>query len=87
MRINSNIPALNAFNALTSTNNNLTKTIRQISTGMRINTAADDAAGLAISETIRSQVSGLNRAMQNAQDGISLLQTAEGALGENTGFT
>ena len=82
MRINNNISALNAFNALTINNNKFTKVIRQLSTGMRINSASDDAAGLAISETIRSKVSGLNRAMQNAQDGISLLQTAEGALGE-----
>ena len=82
MRINNNIPALTAFNALTANTNSLQKVIKQVSTGLRINSAADDAAGLAISENMRAQSSGLERAMMNAQDGISLLQTAEGALGE-----
>ncbi|MBQ7217081.1 MAG: hypothetical protein IJS39_13980 [Synergistaceae bacterium] len=82
MMINTNIPALTAFNALTQNTKSLQKAIQQVSTGLRINSAADDAAGLAISETLRSQSAGLQRAMMNAQDGISLIQTAEGALGE-----
>ena len=82
MKINSNIAALTAFNSLTSANNQLQKTIKQLSTGLKINSAADDAAGLAISENMRAQSNGLERALMNAQDGISLLQTAEGALGE-----
>lgn len=80
MRINNNLSALTAYNALTTTTNNLTKTIQQLSTGLRINSAADDAAGFAISEKMRSQISGLDTARMNTQDGISLLQTAEGAL-------
>lgn len=82
MRIYHNIPALYAYNALNATNNALQKSIRTLSTGLRINSAADDAAGLAISEKMRSQINGLNMAVRNAQDGISMLQTAEGALSE-----
>ncbi len=82
MRIANNVPALNAFNALNSANNNLQKMIKQVSTGLRINSAADDAAGLAISENMRAQSTGLERAIRNAQDGISFLQTAEGALAQ-----
>jgi flagellin len=82
MRILHNIPALQSYNALTKTNNSLSKSIERLSTGLRINSAADDAAGLAISEKMRSQISGLNQATRNAQDGISMIQTAEGALGE-----
>jgi len=82
MRIANNVPALSAFNSLNSANNNLQKVIKQVSTGLRINSAADDAAGLAISENMRAQSTGLERSIKNAQDGISLLQTAEGALGE-----
>jgi flagellin len=82
MRIMSNIPALQSYNALTVTNNNLSKSIERLSTGLRINSAADDAAGLAISEKMRSQIRGLNQAVMNAQNGISMVQTAEGALGE-----
>ena len=82
MRINTNLPALAAFNSLNSTNKSLEKAIASLSTGLRINSAADDAAGFAISEKIRSQVSGLDTALRNSQDGISMLQTAEGALGE-----
>ena len=80
MRISNNLSALTAFNSLTRVNNQIDKTIQQLSTGLRINSAADDAAGFAISEKMRSQISGLDRALQNSQDGISLLQTAEGAL-------
>jgi flagellin-like hook-associated protein FlgL len=82
MRIMSNIPALQSYNALTATNNSLSKTIEKLSTGLRINSAADDAAGLAISEKMRSQIRGLNQAVSNAQNGISMIQTAEGALSE-----
>ena len=81
MRIAHNIAALSAFNELNSTNNALQKTITALSTGLRINSAADDAAGFAISEKMRSQIRGLDVALRNSQDGISLLQTAEGALG------
>ena len=83
MRIYHNIPALYAYNALNQTNSALQKSIRTLSTGLRINSAADDAAGLAISEKMRAQVNGLNMAVRNAQDGISMLQTAEGALAED----
>ncbi|GHS85926.1 hypothetical protein AGMMS49957_03040 [Synergistales bacterium] len=82
MRINHNIPALYALNALNDTNNQLQKTIRNLSTGLRINMAADDAAGLAISEKMRAQIRGLDQAIRNSQDGISMIQTAEGALTE-----
>ena len=82
MRILHNIPALQSYNALAKTNNSLSKSIERLSTGLRINSAADDAAGLAISEKMRSQISGLNQATRNAQDGISMIQTAEGALSE-----
>ncbi|GEA16631.1 flagellin [Moorella sp. E308F] len=82
MRINQNISALNAYRNLTVTNNALTKSMEKLSSGLRINRAADDAAGLAISEKMRGQIRGLNQAVRNAQDGISLIQTAEGALNE-----
>ncbi len=82
MRVYHNIPALYAYNALKSNNGILEKSINRLSTGLRINSAADDAAGLAISEKMRSQIRGLTQATRNAQDGISLIQTAEGALQE-----
>ena len=82
MRININLPALGAFTSLNAANKSLSKAIASLSTGLRINSAADDAAGFAMSETMRSQISGLDAALRNSQDGISLLQTAEGALGE-----
>ena len=82
MIINTNISALNAYNNLTKTNNSLQKSLEKLSSGFRINRAADDAAGLAISETMRAQIKGLNQSQRNAQDGISLLQTAEGGLNE-----
>lgn len=82
MRIYHNIPALTAYNALSSTNNAMEKTIQKLSTGLRINSAADDAAGFAISEKMRAQISGLEIAVRNTQDATSMLQTAEGALGE-----
>lgn len=80
MRIYHNVPALFAYNALNNTNRSLQKSIQTLSTGLRINSAADDAAGLAISEKMRAQISGMNMAIRNAEDGVSMLQTAEGAL-------
>ncbi|MDR2179020.1 MAG: flagellin [Synergistaceae bacterium] len=82
MVVNNNIPALQTYNAVNSTTNSLQKSIQKLSRGLRINSAADDAAGLAISEKMRAQVRGLDRAVSNSQDGISMLQTAEGALSE-----
>ncbi len=82
MRVYHNIPALYAYNSLSSTNSLLQKSIAKLSSGLRINSAADDAAGLAISEKMRAQISGLDKAVSNSQDGISMIQTAEGALNE-----
>ncbi len=82
MRINQNISAMNAYRNMVGTENRLNKSLERLSSGLRINRAADDAAGLAISEKMRGQIQGLNQAMRNAQDGISLIQTAEGALNE-----
>jgi flagellin len=82
--LNTNIEALNAQNALTSSGNQLSTSLEQLSTGLRINTAADDAAGYAIVQGITSQIGGLNQAAQNANDGVSLAQTANGALQEIT---
>ena len=84
MRINTNVMALNAQNKLTVNQGNVEKSIQKLSSGLRINSAADDAAGLAISEKMRAQIRGLDQAESNAQDGISLLQTAEGALQQTT---
>ena len=80
MRINTNIMALNAYNNLENTNGDLNSSLAKLSSGYRINKAADDASGLVISENLKSQVSGLQQATRNAQDGISVVQTAEGAL-------
>ena len=82
MVINHNIPALQSYNIVNNTSNQLQKAIAKLSSGLRINSAADDAAGLAISEKMRAQVRGLDKAVSNAEDGISLIQTAEGALSE-----
>ncbi|MBQ6919142.1 MAG: hypothetical protein IJQ74_02335, partial [Synergistaceae bacterium] len=82
MRIYHNISALTAYNSLNKTNNAMDKTIQKLSTGLRINSAADDAAGFAISEKMRAQISGLEVAIRNTQDATSMLQVAEGALGE-----
>ena len=84
LRINQNVEAMNAYRHLSNTNNTMSKSLEKLSSGFRINRAADDAAGLSISEKLRSQVGGFKVAMQNAQDGISMLQTAEGALNETT---
>ncbi|QIW81567.1 flagellin Hag [Bacillus tequilensis] len=82
MRINHNIAALNTLNRLGSNNGASQKNMEKLSSGLRINRAGDDAAGLAISEKMRGQIRGLDMASKNSQDGISLIQTAEGALTE-----
>ena len=82
--INTNINSLISQNALTRNNRSLSSSMEQLSTGKRINTAADDAAGLAISNKMTAQVRGLNQAVRNANDGISMIQTAEGATQEIT---
>ena len=84
MRINTNVMALNAQNMLTRNQGGVESSIRKLSSGLRINGAADDASGLAISEKMRAQIRGLNQAESNAQDGISMIQTAEGALQQTT---
>jgi flagellin len=83
MRINTNITALNAHRQLATNQSSMAKSIEKLSSGLRINRAGDDAAGLAISEKMRAQIRGLQQASRNAQDGISLIQTAEGALNES----
>ncbi|MED5018439.1 flagellin [Paenibacillus chibensis] len=82
MFINTNVGAINANRNLSFNNTNMSKTMEKLSSGYRINRAADDAAGLAISEKMTYQVNGLNQAQRNAQDGISMIQTAEGDLTE-----
>lgn len=82
MRINQNVEALNAWRSLSTTNTEMGKSLEKLSSGFRINRAADDASGLVISQGLRAQVSGLRQATRNAQDGISVVQTAEGALNE-----
>jgi flagellin len=82
LRINNNIAAQNAYRNLTATDSQMSKSLEKLSSGYRINRAADDAAGLSISEGLRSQIGGLKVAVRNAQDGISVVQTAEGALTE-----
>ncbi len=82
LRINQNVLAVGTYASVASTSSRLEKSIQKLSSGLRINSAADDAAGLAISEKMRRQIRGLSRAVMNAQDGISMIQTAEGALNE-----
>jgi flagellin len=82
LRIQNNVEAFNAHRNLTATSNSAAKSMERLSSGYRINRAADDAAGLAISEKMRGQIGGLAQAQRNAQDGVSLVQTAEGALNE-----
>jgi len=82
MIINHNMAALNTYNRLSANNANSSKSLEKLSSGLRINRAGDDAAGLAISEKMRGQIRGLDQASRNAQDSISLIQTAEGALNE-----
>lgn len=78
MRINTNLAALNAWRNMTINNDKMSKSLEKLSSGYRVNRAADDAAGLAVSEKMRAQIRGLNMAVRNAQDGVSLVQTAEG---------
>ena len=82
--INTNISALKAQNSLAANARSMTSTMEQLSTGTRVNSAKDDAAGLAIGTTMTSQIRGLNQAVRNANDGVNLLQTAEGAMVEQT---
>jgi flagellin len=84
LRINQNTAAVNAYRNLSVTDGQMSKSLEKLSSGFRINRAADDASGLAISEKLRGQVRGLDAASANAQNGISLIQTAEGALNETT---
>jgi flagellin len=82
LRINQNIAAMNAYRNLSANDTQMSKSLEKLSSGFRINRAADDAAGLSISEGLRAQVGGLKVAVRNSQDGISVVQTAEGALTE-----
>jgi flagellin len=82
MRINHNISSMIGQGSLATQTNSLTKSLEKLSTGMRINRASDDAAGLSVSESLRSKIRGMGRAKSNAEDGIALLQIAEGATGE-----
>ena len=82
LRIQNNVEAFNAHRNLAAVNNAVSKSMERLSSGYRINRAADDAAGLAISEKMRGQINGLAQAQRNTQDGISLVQTAEGSLNE-----
>ena len=82
LRIQNNVEAFNTHRQLSTTSTAASKSMEKLSSGYRINRAADDAAGLAISEKMRGQIGGLAQAQRNAQDGISLVQTAEGALAE-----
>ena len=84
LKINTNVPALNAGRVLNRSTQALNRSLERLSSGLRINRAADDAAGLAIAENFRSQILGTQVAQRNSQDGISLVQTAEGALSETT---
>lgn len=83
MRINTNVAAMNTYSRLTAANTTKSNSLAKLSSGSRINKAGDDAAGLAISEKMKAQIGGLTQAKRNAQDGISLVQTAEGALNES----
>ena len=84
MRVNTNVAAMNAYRNLAANEGSLSKSLEKLSSGFRINRASDDAAGLVISEKLRAQIGGLKVATRNAQDGISVAQTAEGALGTVT---
>jgi flagellin len=81
--VNTNVSALNTFRNLSNTQNSQSKSLEKLSSGLRINRAADDAAGLSIAEGLKAQVNGYSVAARNAQDGISVVQAAEGALGES----
>jgi flagellin len=87
LTVNTNIASLIAQKNLNNTNNMLTKSVERLSTGLRINRAADDAAGLALSTTLKAQIRSINQASRNANDAVSLLQTAESGLGEMSNIT
>ena len=87
LRINQNIAAQNAYRNLSITDSQMSKSLEKLSSGFRINRAADDAAGLSISEGLRSQIGGLKVAVRNTQDGVSVAQTAEGSLNEVTSLS
>jgi flagellin len=87
LTVNTNIASLIAQKNLNNTNNTLTKSVERLSTGLRINRAADDAAGLALSTTLKAQIRSINQASRNANDAVSLLQTAESGLGEMSNIT
>lgn len=82
LRVNTNVASINAQRNLRGTRTNLDKTLERLASGYRINKAGDDAAGLAISEALRAQIRGFNQALRNTQDGISMIQVAEGGLNE-----
>src|SRR5437870_9595575 len=82
LRIQNNVEAFNAHRQLVGTGREMSKAMERLASGYRINRAADDAAGLAISEKLRAQIGGVGQAQRNAQDAVSLVQTAEGALNE-----
>jgi len=84
LSVNTNISAMNAYRNLSTTNDSMSKSLERLSSGYRINRAADDAAGLAISEGLRSQIGGISQAVRNTQDGVSVVQTAEGGLSTTT---
>jgi flagellin len=84
MRINTNLTAMNTYTQYTKNNSKISSAVAKLSSGYSINSAADNAAGLAISEKMRAQIRGLNQASTNSQDAISLTQTAEGALSSST---
>src|SRR5690606_37156916 len=86
LTVNTNIPSLNTQRNINNTSNALNTSMQRLSTGSRINSAKDDAAGLQISNRLTNQINGLNVATRNANDGISLAQTAEGALQQSTSF-
>jgi len=83
LRINSNIAAMNAYRNLSTSDKSMSGSLEKLSSGLRINKAADDAAGLSISQGLQSQIGGLTVAARNAQDGVNVVQTADGALGES----
>jgi flagellin len=82
LRVNTNVTAFDAYRNLTATDSAMSSSLQKLSSGSRINSAADDASGLVISENIKAQIGGISQAVSNAQDGISVTQTAEGALNE-----
>src|SRR4051812_17563094 len=84
LRINQNIAAQNSYRNLSVTDGQMSKSLEKLSSGFRINRAADDAAGLSISEGLRAQIGGMKVAVRNTQDGVSVAQTAEGSLNEST---